>query len=47
MLDAVISDQRFGLRSDDLPSVLITLGFFIPAYIIGYFGLQVRELEAK
>ena len=23
-LDAVISDQRFGLRSDDLPSVLIT-----------------------
>ncbi len=30
-----------------LPSVLITLGFFIPAYIIGYFGLQVRELEAK
>ena len=30
-----------------LPSVMITLGFFIPAYIIGYFGLQVRELEAK
>ena len=30
-----------------LPSVLITLGFFIPAYVIGYFGLQVRELEAK
>ncbi len=30
-----------------LPSVLITLGFFIPSYIIGYFGLQVRELEAK
>ena len=24
LLDAVISDQRFGLRSDDLPSVLIT-----------------------
>ncbi len=30
-----------------LPSILITLGFFIPAYVIGYFGLQVRELEAK
>ena len=30
-----------------LPSLLITLGFFIPAYIIGYFGLQIRELEAK
>jgi len=30
-----------------LPSLFITLGFFIPAYIIGYFGLQVRELEAK
>lgn len=30
-----------------LPSMLITLGFFIPAYIIGYFGLQIRELEAK
>ena len=29
------------------PSVMVTLGFFIPAYIIGYFGLQVRELEAK
>lgn len=29
------------------PSLLITFGFFIPAYIIGYFGLQVRELEAK
>ena len=30
-----------------LPSILITLGFFIPAYVIGYFGLQVCELEAK
>ncbi|MFO1008369.1 MAG: hypothetical protein U0929_20585 [Planctomycetaceae bacterium] len=30
-----------------LPSLLITLGFFVPAYIIGYFGLQIRELEAK
>lgn len=30
-----------------LPCLLITLGFFIPAYIIGYFGLQIRELEAK
>ena len=30
-----------------LPSLVVTLGFFIPAYIIGYFGLQVRELEAK
>lgn len=38
-------DVPFG--SCILPSVLITLGFFIPAYIIGYFGLQVRELEAK
>ena len=38
-------DVPFGLCI--FPSVLITLGFFIPAYIIGYFGLQVRELEAK
>lgn len=30
-----------------LPSLLITVGFLIPAYIIGYFGLQIRELEAK
>ena len=30
-----------------LPCLLITLGFFVPAYIIGYFGLQIRELEAK
>ena len=30
-----------------LPCLRITLGFFIPAYIIGYFGLQIRELEAK
>lgn len=29
------------------PSLLITIGFLIPAYIIGYFGLQIRELEAK
>ena len=35
------------LASCVLPSLLITLGFFIPAYIIGYFGLQIRELEAK
>ncbi|MFO0202604.1 MAG: hypothetical protein ACK528_05685, partial [Alphaproteobacteria bacterium] len=30
-----------------LPSLLITIGFLVPAYIIGYFGLQIRELEAK
>lgn len=30
-----------------LPSLFITIGFFIPCYIIGYFALQLRELEAK
>jgi hypothetical protein len=30
-----------------LPSILTTIGFLIPCIIIGYFSLQVRELEAK
>lgn len=30
-----------------LPSVMTVLGFFIPCVIIGYFSLQLRELEAK
>ncbi|WP_437203755.1 ABC transporter permease [Planctomicrobium sp. SH664] len=30
-----------------LPSILITLGYFIPLFILGYFSLQLRELEHK
>jgi hypothetical protein len=30
-----------------LPSLLTTLGFFIPCVILGYYSLQLRELEAK
>jgi hypothetical protein len=30
-----------------LPGILTTLGFFIPCVILGYFSLQLRELEAK
>lgn len=30
-----------------LPSLLLTIGFLIPCVVIGYFSLQLRELEAK
>lgn len=30
-----------------LPSILLTIGFLIPCIVIGYFSLQLRELEAK
>ncbi len=30
-----------------LPSVVITIGFLIPLVILGYFSLQLRELEHK
>jgi hypothetical protein len=30
-----------------LPSILTLIGFFIPCYILGYFALRLRELEAK
>ena len=30
-----------------IPAILSTVGFFIPCVILGYFALQVRELEAK
>lgn len=30
-----------------LPSILSTIGYFIPLYVIGYFALQLRELESK
>ena len=30
-----------------LPSILITLGYLIPLIILGYFSLQLRELESK
>lgn len=30
-----------------LPSIMITLGFLIPLIILGYFSLQLRELESK
>jgi hypothetical protein len=30
-----------------LPSILTTIGFIIPLIILGYFSLQLRELESK
>jgi hypothetical protein len=30
-----------------LPSMLVTLGFFLPCLFVGYYSLQARELEAK
>ena len=30
-----------------LPGLLMTLGFALPLILIGYFSLQVRELEHK
>jgi hypothetical protein len=30
-----------------LPSMLVTLGFFLPCVFVGYFSLQSRELESK
>ncbi|MBL4883427.1 MAG: hypothetical protein JKY95_02675 [Planctomycetaceae bacterium] len=30
-----------------LPSILVTLAFVIPCLILGYFSLQLREMEAK
>ena len=30
-----------------LPSLLITLGYLIPLILLGYFSLQLRELESK
>jgi hypothetical protein len=30
-----------------LPSILVTVGFFLPCLFIGYYSLQSRELEAK
>lgn len=30
-----------------LPSILTLIGYLIPCYILGYFALRVRELEAK
>ncbi|MBL8851487.1 MAG: ABC transporter permease [Planctomycetaceae bacterium] len=30
-----------------LPSIMTVLGFFIPCVILGYFSLQLRELESK
>lgn len=30
-----------------LPSIVTVLGFFIPCVILGYFSLQLRELESK
>lgn len=30
-----------------LPSIMTTIGFFIPLIILGYFSLQLRELEHK
>lgn len=30
-----------------LPSIVLVLGYFIPCVILGYFSLQLRELESK
>ncbi len=30
-----------------LPSLMTLVGYFIPCYILGYFALRLRELEAK
>lgn len=30
-----------------LPSMAVTLGFFLPCLLLGYFCLRIRELEAK
>lgn len=30
-----------------LPSILTVLGYFVPLVVLGYFSLQLRELEAK
>ena len=30
-----------------LPSILLIIGFLIPCLVLGYFSLQLRELEAK
>ncbi|HCS50373.1 hypothetical protein [Rubinisphaera sp.] len=30
-----------------LPSILVTLAFVIPCLILGYFSMQLREMEAK
>jgi hypothetical protein len=30
-----------------LPSLMTVLGFFIPCVVLGYFCLQLRELESK
>jgi hypothetical protein len=30
-----------------LPSIVVVLGYFIPCVVLGYFCLQLRELESK
>jgi hypothetical protein len=30
-----------------LPSIAVTLAFFLPCLLLGYFCLRIRELEAK
>ena len=30
-----------------LPGIATTVGYLIPCIVLGYFSLQVRELEAK
>jgi hypothetical protein len=30
-----------------LPSIAITVGYFLPCVLLGYFSLSMRELEAK
>jgi len=36
-----------GWNTSILPSIMVTIGFFIPCIIIGYFTLRLRELESK
>ncbi len=35
------------LNSSLLPAIATTLGFLLPCLLLGYFSLQLRELEAK
>ena len=30
-----------------VPSLVVTLGYFLPCVLLGYFALRIRELESK
>lgn len=33
--------------SSVIPSLMVTLGYFVPCVLLGYFALRIRELESK